>query len=195
MTSQVHNFTFWLIFGLSLNLVLGEKLIQIPKSEMTHWMLPMPWSTLLKVSHPGNLELPVQAIISRSRYHKATRLPWPYLVGPIVFRDNAIYWLKITTALRDNGWEYYLRCSFHNWPDPCPCLSGEKSLLFTQGSGSGAHHHSSMCRFIFFRSVLNSDWDQRSAKKWSLFFSFGISESLGNLLKPNFGLSDRWIQN
>jgi len=36
MISQVHNFTFWLIFGLSLNLGLGEKLIQIPKSEMTH---------------------------------------------------------------------------------------------------------------------------------------------------------------
>ena len=124
MTSQVHNFTFWLIFGLSLNLVLGEKLIQIPKSEMTHWMLPMPWSTLLKVSHPGNLELPVQAIISRSRYHKATS-SMAISCKAFCFRDNAIYWLKITTALRDNGWEYYLRCSFHNWPKPCPGL-GEK---------------------------------------------------------------------
>jgi len=38
-----------------------------------------------------------------------------------------------------------------------------------------------------FRRVLNSDWDQRSAKNVK---SFLLSDSL----RPNFGLSDRWIQ-
>ena len=44
-----------------------------------------------------------------------------------------------------------------------------------------------------FRLVLNSDWDQRWAKKWTRF-SFGLSESLSDSLKLNFGLSDRWIK-
>jgi len=44
-----------------------------------------------------------------------------------------------------------------------------------------------------FRLVLNSDWYQISAKNWSRF-SFGLSESLSDSLKPNVGLSDRWIQ-
>jgi len=46
---------------------------------------------------------------------------------------------------------------------------------------------------LVFRWVLHLDWDQRSAKKCSCF-SFGLSNSLSVSLRPNFGLSDRWIQ-
>jgi len=41
-----------------------------------------------------------------------------------------------------------------------------------------------------FRWVLNSDWDQRSAKN-EVIFTLGLSDSLNVSLKPNFGLSDR----
>jgi len=45
-----------------------------------------------------------------------------------------------------------------------------------------------------YRWVLNSDRDQGSAKKLSRFFTFELSDSLSVWRRPNFRLSDRWIQ-